>query len=61
MDTEKQIKRLKEKNSKAMSALGKLGGQVTKMRHGPKYFSEIAKKGLEKRWGKKRKKAAKKA
>lgn len=49
---------MKENVRKYLSDLGKKGGKkggaATKKRYGKKFYSEIGKKGMAKRWNKKR-------
>lgn len=42
----------KEELSKYMSELGKKGGRANVEKYGREKFSEMGKKGAEKRWGK---------
>jgi hypothetical protein len=39
--------------SELAKKLGSLGGNKTKKKYGKKHFSDIGKKGMKKRWGKK--------
>lgn len=39
--------------NKHAKALGKLGGEATKKKHGKEFYSEIGKKGMASRWKKK--------
>lgn len=56
MNKEKEIQKLKKKNSKAMKAMGALGGKITSLRHGTDHYKRMAKLS----WAN-RKKPAKKA
>ena len=42
--------------SEAATEMGRKGGLATKKKYGKKHYSEMAKKMLEARWGKKEKK-----
>ena len=43
---------------KAASLFGKMGGEALKKKMGSKHFSEMGKKGMEKRWAGHKKKSS---